>query len=123
VRTSFEFDGGGLLDALATTGRRIPERAKDTVDDVAERVRARAARNSPIDKGTYTRAWAVETVGPHERLVYNPRPQARRLELGFVGADSLGRVYDQRGRPHLGPAMENPGIQRLRDGMARILEP
>ena len=80
------------------------------------------ARDSPIDKGTYTRAWAVERHGAYERLVYNPRPQARRLELGFQGADSLGRVYDQRGRPHLGPAMEVPGVQRLREGMARLVE-
>lgn len=31
-------------------------------------------------------------------------PQARRLEYGFVGADRLGRVYDQPPFPHFGPA-------------------
>ena len=30
---------------------------------------------------------------------------ARRLELGFVGTDSLGRVYDQAPRPFLRPAL------------------
>jgi len=30
---------------------------------------------------------------------------ARRVELGFVGADSLGRVYNQSPRPYLRPAL------------------
>lgn len=30
--------------------------------------------------------------------------KARRLELGFVGKDSLGRTYDQQPRPFLRPA-------------------
>lgn len=32
-------------------------------------------------------------------------PQARRLEYGFVGADSLGRVYNQPPYPWLTPAV------------------
>ncbi len=31
---------------------------------------------------------------------------ARRLELGFVGTDSLGRRYNQAPRPYLRPALE-----------------
>lgn len=31
-------------------------------------------------------------------------PQARRLEYGFVGADRLGRMYNQRPYAHFGPA-------------------
>jgi hypothetical protein len=33
------------------------------------------------------------------------KPQGRRLEFGFVGADSLGRVYNQPPYPHFGPAV------------------
>jgi hypothetical protein len=33
-------------------------------------------------------------------------PQARRLELGFTGVDSLGRHYDQPPYPHYAPALE-----------------
>ena len=33
------------------------------------------------------------------------RVQARRLELGFVGTDALGRSYDQPPYPHFGPAL------------------
>lgn len=32
--------------------------------------------------------------------VYTEAPQARRLEFGFVGVDSLGRHYAQAPRPH-----------------------
>lgn len=31
---------------------------------------------------------------------------ARRIELGFVGADALGRVYNQAPQPFLRPALE-----------------
>lgn len=33
-------------------------------------------------------------------------PQARRLELGFTGVDSLGRNYDQPPYPHFSPAFD-----------------
>lgn len=34
------------------------------------------------------------------------KPQARRLEFGFVGTDALGRTYDQPPYPHFGPALD-----------------
>lgn len=36
-------------------------------------------------------------------------PQGRRLEFGFVGADSLGRHYNQPPYPHFGPALDEIG--------------
>lgn len=36
-------------------------------------------------------------------------PQARRLENGFSGQDSLGRNYDQPAYPHFGPAFDFVG--------------
>jgi hypothetical protein len=41
---------------------------------------------------------------------------ARRLELGFVGKDALGRVFRQLPRPFIRPA-----FLRLRDHIKRIL--
>ena len=40
---------------------------------------------------------------------------ARRLELGFVGQDSLGRTYNQAPRPYLRPALfiNEPIIKRM----------
>lgn len=37
--------------------------------------------------------------------VVNPSPQTRRLEYGFSGTDSEGRVFHQPPFPHIRPAM------------------
>lgn len=41
-------------------------------------------------------------------------PYARRIELGFVGADSLGRVYNQPPYPYFAP-----GVRRAAHDMGR----
>ena len=69
---------------------------------------------TPYKTGTYRRGWHLETVEKtHERctvIVGNDQPQGPRLEFGFVGADKLGRVYNQAARPHIRPALdENRG--------------
>ena len=63
---------------------------------------------------TYRRGWHLETVEKTpERctvIVGNDQPQGPGLEFGFVGADKLGRVYNQAARPHIRPALdENRG--------------
>jgi hypothetical protein len=62
--------------------------------------------------GAYRNSWRAVT----RRLPYGAictlgtdAPQGRRLELGFVGIDSLGRHYNQPPFPHVQPAL--PGIQ------------
>lgn len=45
---------------------------------------------------------ATGTVGQ----VGTDKPQGRRLEFGFTGADSLGRNYNQPPYPHFGPALD-----------------
>lgn len=52
----------------------------------------------------------------HVGYVGTNTPQGRRLEFGFVGTDSLGRVYSQPPFPHFGPAFESikePFVQAL----------
>jgi hypothetical protein len=63
-----------------------------------------------VDTGDYRRSIESETtrVGV---VVYigrwgTNRPQARRLEFGFVGADRIGRIYNQPPYPHFGPARD-----------------
>lgn len=43
--------------------------------------------------------------GAHVATVSTNLPQARRLELGFIGVDSLGRAYRQSPYPHWRPAI------------------
>jgi len=83
---------------------------------------------TPYKTGTYRRGWHLETVEKTpERctvIVGNDQPQGPRLEFGFVGADKLGRVYNQAARPHIRPAFdENTGaaLQEFRGAIADIV--
>ncbi|MFB7649468.1 hypothetical protein ACFC0S_16485 [Streptomyces sp. NPDC056084] len=58
--------------------------------------------------GRYRSSWQVEIRSRRDgatATVGTFAPQARRLELGFYGADSLGRVYAQPPFPHVAPAL------------------
>ena len=76
------------------------------------RVRARASgRPGPRRRtGDYRRGITTQTrrviAGVWETTVGTNSPQGRRLELGFIGADSLGRHYNQPPFPHFGPAVD-----------------
>ncbi|HOR32908.1 MAG TPA: HK97 gp10 family phage protein [Syntrophales bacterium] len=83
---------------------------------------------TPYKTGTYRRGFHMETVEKtSERctvIVGNDQPQGPRLELGFVGADKLGRIYNQAPRPHLRPALdENRGaaVEEFRGAVADII--
>jgi len=68
--------------------------------------------------GDYRRSWGLQiSRGPASTVatVGTNAPQGRRLELGFVGADSLGRVYDQPPFPHAEPAMAEIGPRFVAD--------
>lgn len=58
--------------------------------------------------GQYRASWQVQ-VRPRRHgataTVGTFAPQARRLELGFHGTDSLGRTYTQQPLPHVAPAL------------------
>ncbi len=54
-------------------------------------------------------------VPKREVMVGSNLEYARRVELGFVGKDKLGRHYNQAARPYLRPALEanQAAIKRL----------
>jgi hypothetical protein len=57
--------------------------------------------------GDYTRSMSVTFErGGQAATIGTMAPQARRLEFGFVGVDSLGRYYNQRPLPHWRPMWE-----------------
>lgn len=47
----------------------------------------------------------LDTQGDFSIAVGSDAPQAARLEFGFVGRDSLGRMYNQPPFPHFSPAL------------------
>lgn len=67
----------------------------------------RPGPNAPT--GDYRRSWTHEFSAAGltaEAVVGTNKPQARRLEYGYVGPDSLGRIFNQPPYPHMGPAVE-----------------
>lgn len=77
---------------------------------LSTRVKAHASGrpgpNAPT--GDYRRSINCKIAGTGEFTtaeVGTNRPQAARLEFGFVGRDSLGRHYSQPPYPHFGPAV------------------
>lgn len=59
--------------------------------------------------GQYQNNWRVVKLDNDPNPIYGvitTAPQSDRLEYGFVGADSLGRMYHQAPMPHRRPAVE-----------------
>lgn len=72
---------------------------------LASAIRHASGRPGPnVVTGQYIAAMTLQ-VGRRKVTVYNNSPQARRLEYGFYGTDSLGRVYHQPPFPHMRPAL------------------
>lgn len=110
---------------LEATGIRATLRAYAVVTHHAmlleTRIKANASgRPGPnVITGDYRRSWTTEishTLGGISATVGTNKPQARRLEYGFYGTDSLGRHYNQPPYPHMGPAAaaaEGPFVNDL----------
>ena len=80
--------------------------------------------STPVDTGQYRQS--IRADPPQDdtapvSYVGSPMPQTRRLEFGFAGADSLGRVYNQAPRPHWRPTFDLRKAEYLQI-MAKTLE-
>lgn len=86
----------------------VEKSAHDMVTLVQRHASGRPGPNAPT--GDYRASWNAlpthEAAGRVSWSVGTDRAQAARLEYGFVGPDSLGRVYDQQPYPHMGPAYD-----------------
>lgn len=98
----------------------LPDAAEETVGRallwggqlLESRIKANASgRPGPnVITGAYRRSWSHRGVAGELRVdVYTNAPQGRRLEQGFVGRDSLGRIYNQPAFPHVEPALLEVG--------------
>lgn len=101
--------------SLSLRQRVLSRRADRIVADSAERLRLRlinhaSGRPGPrVVTGEYISRFRVvrRRSGRFgvEYAVVNDHPATWRLEYGFVGVDSEGRVYDQPPFPHWRPAI------------------
>jgi hypothetical protein len=98
--------GAGRVHALIEAA--VTKAAVDTVALTQRNASGRPGPNAPT--GDYRGSWSVEDVdaGPSAvaKSAGTNRAQANRLEYGFVGADSLGRTYNQPPYAHHGPAVD-----------------
>ncbi len=91
--------------------RPVQAALKDGVDEAAAMFEATAKENSPVDTGanrdSITTAVVEDSPERQVRSIAPHMPYSARLEFGFVGADSLGRVYHQGPRPYMRPAFDS----------------
>jgi hypothetical protein len=105
------------LDALMV---RISAAGAVAVKKAGLAVQAAGMSLTKVLSGTLRRSWVTETVAASPLGVYAVKVgptmvYARRIELGFKGADSLGRVYNQAPSPYVKPAYDRtmPRIRPL----------
>lgn len=109
-----------FADRLDRAGSTIQQRLNKSTRHNAmlleTRIKANASgRPGPnVITGNYRRSWRTTHSG-NSSTVHTSAPQARRLEYGFVGPDSLGRVYNQPPFPHVGPAIDTTRPLYYRD--------
>lgn len=89
------------------------------------RVKANASgRPGPRSRsGDYRSSWTSRPSYDGDTIfntVGTNKPQGRRLEHGFVGADRIGRVFNQPPFPHLAPAVDAIRPAYMKD-MANIV--
>ena len=106
-----EFDG-----ALTAMVLRVKAASGLALEQAARRVIQRVHGHMDGRPGPYRRTGAlfgslradpvVSGGGSPGRVIYPSTPYARRIELGFHGADSLGRMYNQQPYPYFFPGVE-----------------
>lgn len=109
--------------AVAAAETAMRHSAKALVVEVQRRASGRPGPR--VITGQYRASWQSEVhrAGPVITAeVGTSAPQARRLEFGFVGVDSLGRHYNQPPFPHLGPAVTTYGPLLVRELGQAVLE-
>jgi HK97 gp10 family phage protein len=104
------------LDKLLAHFQRLGQAVRTEALGVALMSAAQPVVNSaqelcPVVTGTLRRSIHAElgSVEPDKAtvLVGTDVVYARRIEWGFVGADSLGRVYHQGAQPYMRPAIDS----------------
>jgi Bacteriophage HK97-gp10, putative tail-component len=116
-----ELSGLDTLQAKINAWKAAAESGlKAGVLDAAARFEGAAKANAPVLTGRLRDGIHTETVTdtPQTQVLavtptveaankygFEP-PYARRIEYGFVGADSLGRNYHQAAQPYMRPAFD-----------------
>lgn len=119
-------DTRGLEAAFATAGTALPLALQRVSVDYGYQALAMIRRNASgrpgpnAPTGDYRRSWTIKFHLSGNVTIGTNAPQGRRLEHGFTGTDSLGRVYAQKAYPHVGPAVRELGPKYRRAVLGTI---
>ena len=97
-------DSAATQAAITQMMERIAVASSAAVKTAALAVQAAGMKYTKVVSGSLRRSWRTESQGPYAAFVGPTMIYARRVELGFSGPDSLGRVYKQPPRPYVRPA-------------------
>lgn len=110
-------DGATALTAVQV-GALLEAKAKNNFEGSHKRGEPRVPNgdNKPnVVTGTLRRSIrstpTVKIAGGYTTMVGPTTEYGRRVELGFVGRDSLGRNYNQPPYPYFGPAVEEVRVE------------
>lgn len=115
-----------IAGEFTAMGKRVPTQAVATTKHYGMLVQTQARANASgrpgprAITGAYRRSITLRmkiAATVVEASIGSAAPQAARLELGFVGRDSLGRQYAQPPFIHLQPA-----VDRYADEYVRAIE-
>ena len=129
----------GMAQAVYATGGIIQTQVRANASSASHPDRASAARGHMpgtgpgpnVATGNYRRSIQLTPTREGENpvaYIHTNSAQARRLEYGFRGTDSLGRRYNQPAYPHFQPAADKAEgilaaqIQRVLDKMVDDLK-
>ncbi len=95
-----------LKQAFSGLSKQFEQRMRTAIKMTANAYKSDVQDIAPYRSGTLRRSIHVEMVSNDTALVGTDLEYARRLEYGFAGADSLGRVYNQQARPYFRPPID-----------------
>lgn len=94
------------LAGLESLKGRIELACQKSAMQVSLAIQAAGMEKTRVASGALRRSWHTKpeiSEGIYGAKVGPTMVYARRQELGFVGADSLGRIYDEPATPEPGP--------------------
>ncbi len=109
----FSFDISPLMRMskdIQRVGENVKKSERPVVKLIGNEYKSDVQAIIQVKTGTLRRDIHVEMSeeGGHPvALVGTNQPQARRLEKGFIGRDSLGRLYNQAPQPRWRPAFDH----------------
>jgi hypothetical protein len=102
----------GNRSGVAAGAALFEQQAKDNAPVLTGRLRDGIHTETVLDTDLQQQLMVTPVVEAANKEGFDP-PYARRIELGFIGVDSLGRHYHQAPEPYMRPAFDEKQAEAL----------